>query len=887
MRGISKSMLGLLGGTILASSPGLAQEAASTGQGGAVQQGKNGVGENEVQAEEIIVTGTLRAKAPPSVSVSTLSSQTLEQTTPLSAADLLRNVPGVFVNSALGEVRNIVYSRGISANSNEAASGYYYVSLQEDGLPVTNVTYGNYTPDFFYRQDLGLARLEALRGGTAVVTGPNAPGGIFNYISKNGRTHPGAEIRARFGLEGDGRNPYYRGDAYLGGEIGGSDLYYSVSGFYRHSVGPRDPGYAMNKGGQIKANLLWDFGSGSAMLYGKIIEDHNAFQTFLPAENFQNPRLRQGISRYDTFGVPIAAGHDFVETVNGQTKRFNPTDLVHVQSKSLGLKTEWRFGDGWTLNNNIRYMGNKLNYNTQAVAFSVAVTDGSLNNFLNTTRPGIYSYRDAVNGQLLAQVQFLNGQRTILLNNLPNQQVLAGGVVSQVAYNFNPKAEEVMDQLSLTKTFERGSVTLGGFFAHSKFDQYGGGGGVGVSTLQTQPHMLAISLTTPTGQTYQVTDPTGFAAIGQRLLGTPLRGKQTQISVFSGADYELTDGFTIEGAVRYERIRNTGSNDVLVANPRQNDPTYGGVDGNPATLFDNYAVTYSTPYTYRFTLDFVSYSVAATYQFDPSNSIYIRLSRGQKAPDVGFFTSYDTVAELQDVKPIPQKILQLEGGLKHSSSTLRASLTPFYSKLNDVATSQTGTRADGSVYVPPPFFASTITYGVELEGDVDMTSTLNLHTAITLQKGKSKNFAVYVFNGPGEADDTVAKVPDGNLDNLPNLLATTTLRFTPSSFFTTYATWRHIGQRAANRYVAFNLPSYNEVDLGATLSFGERATLGFNVNNVFNSHGVLSWAPGGALTAALDRQALTPASVAANPGQLFSVIENQPRSFFVTAGLKF
>jgi iron complex outermembrane recepter protein len=142
--------------------------------------------------EEIIVTGVLTgAQVAPSIAVSVINSEQLRLQAPVSTADILRNVPGVFVNSALGEVRNIVYSRGISANSAEAASGYYYVSLQEDGLPVTNVTASNYSPDFFLRQDITTARVEALRGGTAVVTGPNAPGGIFNYISRNGKTDPG------------------------------------------------------------------------------------------------------------------------------------------------------------------------------------------------------------------------------------------------------------------------------------------------------------------------------------------------------------------------------------------------------------------------------------------------------------------------------------------------------------------------------------------------------------------------------------------------------------------------------------------------------------------------------------------------------------------------
>jgi len=170
MRGSTFTSALLAGSAMIPSAPLQAQPVSSTANEDT----------QDATVSEIIVTGTLRAKAPVSVSVSTLSTETLEQTTPISAADLLRNVPGVFVNSALGEVRNVVYSRGISANSTEASSGYYYVSLQEDGLPVTNTTFTNYSPDFFYRQDLSLSRLEALRGGTAVVTGPNAPGGIFN-----------------------------------------------------------------------------------------------------------------------------------------------------------------------------------------------------------------------------------------------------------------------------------------------------------------------------------------------------------------------------------------------------------------------------------------------------------------------------------------------------------------------------------------------------------------------------------------------------------------------------------------------------------------------------------------------------------------------------------
>ncbi len=837
-------------------------------------------------AQDIVVTGSLTKRAPASVSVSTVSQETLVQTVPVSAADLLRNVPGVFVNSALGEVRNVVYSRGISANSADAASGYYYVSLQEDGLPVTNVTLTNYSPDFFLRQDAGLGRLEALRGGTAVVTGPNAPGGIFNYISKTGKSDSGLELRGRFGLEGDGRNPFYRGDFVAGGQIR-QGLYYSVSGFYRQSTGARDPGYAMNRGGQIKGNLLWNYGAGSLMLYGKYLDDRNAFNEFLPARNFSDPTLAPGISRYDSLLIPRAP-HSYVETINDSRKNWDGSDLAHSTSAMAGLKWEHNFDNGWTVRNNFKYADNKVRYHTSALVFALPITDAFTNVFLNLNRPGIYTYTDNTTGQVLAQVQLAGGVRTVLSNNLPNQQVLANGIVTQVAFNYNPHVKEVMDQFSVSKTFQGGSATIGGFFANSDVNQYGGGAGMGLATLQHQPHMLGITLAPAGGgAVQQVTDPAGFTGIGQRFGGAPFSGSQRQVSLFGGFDYEVTAGLTLEGAVRYENIRNKGTNNVAVANPRGNDVTYGGLDGDTNTLFDNYAITYA-PISYGFNLDFVSYSVAATYAFDRENSVYARFSRGEKAPDFGFYTTYDSALKIATLKPVTQKVAQFEAGFRHRGRTVRVAAIPFYTKLSDVPSLFAfGTRADGTTYVPTPLLSTTETYGLEVEADWDVLDVLNLRTALTLQDSRSKGFATYAFNGPGEADDTIVRIPDGQADNAAKFFSTTTLRYTPSEAFTTYATWRYMGKRAANRWNAFYLPAYNEVDIGATVKVLSNVSIGANVNNVFNSTGVLSFAPSGALLSALDRQSLTPTAIAANPNQLFNILQNPPRSFFLTATVKF
>jgi iron complex outermembrane receptor protein len=203
----------------------------------------------------------------------------------------------VYVNSSLGEVRNAVYSRGVSVGSNDGASGYYYVSLQEDRLPVTNVTFSNYGPDYFYRPDATLGKLEAVRGGTASILGNNAPGGIFNYISKQGGDTFSGEFRAKYGLEGDGKNPYYRGDLNLGGPLSKDKSWtYDIGGFYRYGTGAKDPGYPLNKGGQIKGNIVKKYKGGSIKIYGKYLDDHNGWFESTPTVGFTNPKPAPGFS---------------------------------------------------------------------------------------------------------------------------------------------------------------------------------------------------------------------------------------------------------------------------------------------------------------------------------------------------------------------------------------------------------------------------------------------------------------------------------------------------------------------------------------------------------------------------------------------------------------
>lgn len=130
-------------------------------------------------------------------------------------------------------------------------------------------------------------------------------------------------------------------------------------------------------------------------------------------------------------------------------------------------------------------------------------------------------------------------------------------------------------------------------------------------------------------------------------------------------------------------------------------------------------------------------------------------------------------------------------------------------------------------------------------------------------------------------------MPDGEADNTPKILTTTTVRYTPSARFTTFVSWKFLGDRQANRYNTFKLPAFGQIDAGATFNVTKAISVSANVNNLLNSKGIFSWSPAGGLLASLDRQAFTPAQRSANPDQQFNVITVQPRAMFIGAAVKF
>ncbi len=861
------------------------------------------------ELEEVIVTGVFKAsgRQGATVAVTGISEEELEEKVAFSAADILKDVPGVFVNPALGEIRNIVYTRGISANSLDGNNGYFYVSLQEDGLPVQNAILTNFGPDYFSRPDLMTRRVEALRGGSAAITGPNAPGGTFNYLSKTGLSNPGTEVSVRVGSEGgEFGNPYYRADFFHGGSFN-DNLHYGIGGFYRDGTGSRDPGYSTNRGGQLRANLIFEYEAGSVQANVKLLNDHNIWDEFTPVSGFSDARPI-GAFDFDSSVNPPRVPHCFPSIAGGGSGGYqqgrltdedcwDPADGVHSTSEVLSLTWDHEFADGWSINNKFKYSQNEADWNSGAAIFSmsldvpgiygpapfgngilaVGVTDPS-QPFGFDPFEGVISFRDSETGSLLAQVNSDgNGGYSVLNSSLPDAPELENAVLIQTAFAPETGSDEIINQFTVSKELDNMTFNLGAFYSTSELFWRSGEGGTGLSQFTPNREILDISIERADGRIQQVTSPDGFAGAGRvgAFQNFASYAEQDQFSVFFGHDWQINDRLSLDWGARYEKIEVEGLNQVA----SQFTDTSGGLDGNPDTLFDNTIQELGAPVRYSRDFDYTAFSAALGYEWNDRHTTYIRIANGEKAPSVAAFV--DPGAGVNDGQYIPQTVRQFEIGHTISGQFYDITITPFLSELENIGgfgSPVQFTDIDGTTYVRESLLSSQETFGVELEASIDVSDRFNVRFSGTLQDSESIDNAVWRANNPGRSDDTILQLPDGDAANTAKVQGAITGTYS-RDLWSTFITLRHLGDRPANANNTFDLEAFTTIDVGASYKVNDDLTFRLNVNNLTNEHGVLSWQGAGDFNG-LDRS-FTPVN------ELWSVVHQQPRAIFFTASIDF
>ena len=841
--------------------------------------------------DEVVVTGVFdkRTALESSIAISTLNSKSISKISANSAADLLSYTPGVYVNSSVGEVGNTVFSRGVNANQFSVAggNGYYYVALMEDGLPTTNLSSGNIVADFFYRADATLARLESVRGGSASITGNNSPGGIFNYVSNTGQK-PVNTIVYKAGLEGNGTNLYNKLDFNLGGKVGGSDWYYNLGGFYRVSDGARNPGYALNKGGQLKLNFIKSLANGGFIkVYAKYLNDKNATPQALPAKNYDNPTLVDGFSNTDTYMLPAATSSHPLWNAK-DTYNFDPSNLINSTDITLGTEINLHLKNGWILNNNIKGSYKTVQQNLTILTAPTSLTSLLTYALMGMVSPGTISMNDLKTGQQLVEVKadFSRGPSwSVTKNNLPSQSAMKDGVLFNFTSYSNTKLSELIDQISFNKKVGNHSITLGSYLAFSDIStDPNGTANSSLRAIQSRSIPLDITLTLPNAAKVQITNPQGYAQLsGGGFSFKSFNATMNQLSGYIADGIQATDKLNIDLGLRYDYIGVKGVNNIGKQNA---DSDKGGLDNNPLTRYDNGYFVKGEDVKYDNQLNLFSYSAGVNYKFNYANSVYARYSNGKKAPDMQFyFDNFNSSAASPEVKA--QTVSQFELGYKFKTAKVSGSLIPFYSSLSDIPVSLIAQNADNTSYYTPVVYNQLETFGLEAEANVEITKKFAINANFTLQKSSAKTWQSWVTGNNGSQDDVLVNNNGNTSENVPTLM----FNISPTyNFKKGYAmiTYRYMGDRQANMANTFTLPGFGQTNLSVGYELSSKLSLTANINNLTDKLGVMNWQATSekALVDAFGHNSFTPERRAENPNSIFQIIAVQPRSFFLTLSYK-
>ncbi len=529
-----------------------------------------------------VMVGTQAKKA--NVSFSVINEDDMSKFTPISADDMLRDMPGVVVESNDGVARNEVFTRGMTIGTGANTSGYFWSTILEDGLPVVPFKFSGFQDGYFFRNDLSTSRVESVRGGSSATGVTTSVGATFNYIT--GPVKPGGVIQTRIGFEGEDLHLSWKQiDAAYGWVNKAGDMGLGVSGFYRTSNGQVKPGWDLNHGGQIKLNVYKDYtsanGSGSFNVILKHMDDTNAELTTFqqPTYGYQNPQEIPGFGR--DVNLFMNGGKQTVPNYfKSGTHELDPSDGYRYKTDALIFSWNHDTNGPWSFKGSARIAKNTYrgqSYKPQQLASlgSAAATRERYGLNINNldTQPGYYEFYNGagtlvarvannVNGSQLGvnyrtnavcprvtQATFQAAGLCIVANSLPNRDIdMRGGLVTatipSASGGFNsgvvPVDAASRDLVLLTRAednYRESTDYLGNFtgsYRGENWSAYAGlyvsrseqvndnwANGLGVSAwADGQVQNLNVKYVTATGTTYQLTDAGGWGAYGSGLFTT-------------------------------------------------------------------------------------------------------------------------------------------------------------------------------------------------------------------------------------------------------------------------------------------------------------------------------------------------------------------------------
>lgn len=830
--------------------------------------------------QSVVVTGTFdkRAGLNSGTSISTLNPNDNKLSYVNGTANLLQNISGTFTDASAGEVFTKVYSRGISASA-EDDMGWYYVSLQEDGLPVSLIQHSYYSPDLFHRVDLMTKKLEAIRGGNSVITSTNAPGGIYNFLSHGMSASFGGEAEITTGTRG-AQNHLNRADIRLSGPLG-NNWYFNVGGHYRVDEGARNNNFHLSKGGQFKFNFIKTLNNGELSFYGKILDDKTNRYTGVAAQNWDHPTPAFGQDFNTTsllmpdFDGIIPDGRNIENNLS-----FNPSQGIHAKDVAFGFTFLHRLGKKSTVTNKFKIASKQANWQT-----SISNAFVSLNNPLayfisGAAFPvGQIVFRDAK-----ANIEVARVNNSGMFSGSPFQYLTSGSlpndaIMGTSAWYKDNDVNEWMNHFELQHKMKNHTFSTGVTIASANTSHFTQGTFAYV-TYEPNPKTLAVYVENPGQPAIALSDSNGLSNYGG-LFFVDAQASINQYGVYANDKWEITDTFFIDLGFRYDISIHDG-------NKKRYAPVNldGGIDGDFTTAYDNGILAPTGEVdVFDFNYSYLSYSFGVNKKVNSKTALFFRFSSGNKAPELNYY--FNNFANVPIAKPGEiQKIKQAELGLKTNSNKHNSTATLFWSQLNNIgiANFEFDESSNSVFYTPIPMNSST-TFGLEWESEYRAFTNFSLVFNGVLQNPVAKKWHVYDASGTVDSSDDITIDYSGNqLAFNPKFMSNISLAYKKNRL-NMYYTWQHMGKRFGNTANAFELDAYSVFNFGGGIEVTKNLSATFEISNFLNSAGLANFF--GSNSFGANANGVTKEFVSNNPDSSFVVVPILPRSSILRLNYSF
>ena len=480
------------------------------------------------------------------------------------------------------------------------------------------------------------------------------------------------------------------------------------------------------------------------------------------------------------------------------------------------------------------------------------------------------TYYDAKTGEVLAKVT-----GGVLDPSVPNK--LGNFLLTTAPLNMYNQAKDNIASLSVTKEAGIHQITLGTFYSQTTINTQWFVDGV-VSSMGNNSRPIRIEFPAPAalpasvagipslaavfgplygaGKKFNATDPNGII-LQSGLAYTVTENKSVLNAYYFNDVIKASDRLNIDLGIRYETVRQTGTKQGWQSGAAAGGGI-GALDKNPFTLYDLGSRVYNGKlFVYDqsydatgavtnadangdgegFQFDYISWSAGLNYKLAEKTATYLRVSRGNKAPELDYYANNFVNVPLDKKAPI-ETVTQAEIGFKTNSKKASLSATAFYSKLDNALLQLFITNGAASFFTDPTFNASR-TFGLELETVIRPTENFNIRAHATLQDAKYDRLQYQ--NTAGSTDKTKFFFEDFAGNRVKDV-APVIIDITPSlkiGKFTPYVNYRWFSERQGNRRNSIQLASYGVVNAGITGDLTSKFSVSIQGNNLLNSAGIL------------------------------------------------